>query len=205
MKKEKYGLFTAISMVVGIVIGSGIFFKADDILIAVGGSLPKALFALMIGGLIMLFGAYTMSLVASKAVNSNGILDYVELGYGKKITYYVGIFISLIYYPSLVTILSYVTASYTISLFGISGNYVWLVAVIYMVFSFLLNFISPVIAGYFQVSTMIIKLIPVFLVGVVGLVYGLSSDTLITNITSPGVTSGGLGFSFAILSTAFFI
>ena len=27
--KEKYGLFTAIAMVVGIVIGSGVFFKAE--------------------------------------------------------------------------------------------------------------------------------------------------------------------------------
>ena len=29
--KKKYGLFTAISMVVGIVIGSGVFFKAEKI------------------------------------------------------------------------------------------------------------------------------------------------------------------------------
>ena len=30
--KEKYGLFTAIAMVVGIVIGSGVFFKAEKVL-----------------------------------------------------------------------------------------------------------------------------------------------------------------------------
>ena len=30
--KERYGLFTAICMVVGIVIGSGVFFKAQNIL-----------------------------------------------------------------------------------------------------------------------------------------------------------------------------
>ena len=30
--KKKYGLFMAICMVIGIVIGSGIFFKAQDIL-----------------------------------------------------------------------------------------------------------------------------------------------------------------------------
>ena len=34
---KKYGLFTAICMVVGIVIGSGIFFKAKDVLVAAGG------------------------------------------------------------------------------------------------------------------------------------------------------------------------
>ena len=36
---KKYGLPTAICMVVGIVIGSGIFFKAEKILNATGGDL----------------------------------------------------------------------------------------------------------------------------------------------------------------------
>ena len=36
MKKNEYGLFTAITMIVGIVIGSGIFFKSDNILVATG-------------------------------------------------------------------------------------------------------------------------------------------------------------------------
>ena len=39
--KKKYGLFTAISMVVGIVIGSGVFFKAEKILNVTGGNLPQ--------------------------------------------------------------------------------------------------------------------------------------------------------------------
>ena len=34
--EKKYGLFTAIAMVVGIVIGSGVFFKAEKILTATG-------------------------------------------------------------------------------------------------------------------------------------------------------------------------
>ena len=36
--KKRYGLFTAIAMIIGIVIGSGIFFKSDNILIATGGN-----------------------------------------------------------------------------------------------------------------------------------------------------------------------
>ena len=39
--KEKYGLLTAIAMVVGIVIGSGVFFKAEKVLTATGGDLPR--------------------------------------------------------------------------------------------------------------------------------------------------------------------
>ena len=38
--RKKYGLFTAISMVVGIVIGSGVFFKAEKVLKETNGNIP---------------------------------------------------------------------------------------------------------------------------------------------------------------------
>lgn len=50
---KKYGLPTAIALVVGIVIGSGVFFKAEKILTATGGSLPLGILAWAIGGGIM--------------------------------------------------------------------------------------------------------------------------------------------------------
>lgn len=40
--QKKYGLPTAIALVVGIVIGSGVFFKAEKILTATGGQRPRA-------------------------------------------------------------------------------------------------------------------------------------------------------------------
>lgn len=40
--EKKYGLFTAICMVVGIVVGSGVFFKAQVILQKTGGDMPSA-------------------------------------------------------------------------------------------------------------------------------------------------------------------
>ena len=42
---KKYGLFTAICMVVGIVIGSGVFFKAQTILQKTDGDLPLGILA----------------------------------------------------------------------------------------------------------------------------------------------------------------
>ena len=52
--EKKYGLITAICMVVGIVIGSGIFFKAQDILNITQGNMPLGIIAWIIGGVIML-------------------------------------------------------------------------------------------------------------------------------------------------------
>ncbi len=39
MEQRKYGLFTAIAMIIGIVIGSGIYFKSYNILYFTGGNI----------------------------------------------------------------------------------------------------------------------------------------------------------------------
>ena len=44
--QKKYGLATAIAMVIGIVIGSGVFFKAEKVLNATGGNLSLGILAI---------------------------------------------------------------------------------------------------------------------------------------------------------------
>ena len=58
---RKYGLFTAICMVVGIVIGSGVFFKAQTILQKTGGNMPMGILAWIIGGATTLVCLLTFS------------------------------------------------------------------------------------------------------------------------------------------------
>jgi APA family basic amino acid/polyamine antiporter len=64
--QKKYGLLTAIAMVVGIVIGSGVFFKAEKVLTATGGNLPLGILAWVIGGLIMIVCAYVFATMATR-------------------------------------------------------------------------------------------------------------------------------------------
>ena len=66
----------------------------------------------------------------------------------------------------------------------------------YLCCSFGLNALSPKIAGHFQTSTTIIKLIPIGLMAIVGVIVGLANGTLANNFNAaPIVTdaaSGGL-------------
>ena len=48
--KKKYGLLTAMGMVIGIVIGSGVFFKAQNVLNSTKGDMPLGIIAWLIGG-----------------------------------------------------------------------------------------------------------------------------------------------------------
>ncbi len=191
-------------MVVGIVIGSGVFFKADDVLKASGGNLSTALLAWLIGGSIMVVTAYVFSKIATRIEKVNGVVDYFEQAYGQKAGYMVGWFMTFIYYPTLVAVLAWVSANYTVGLFGLEGG-LWPISFVYLTGFFLLNYFSPVLAGKWQVTSTLVKLIPLGLVAVVGGFAGLMNGQTLANFTQTAQTvadSGG-GLAVATLSTAF--
>jgi APA family basic amino acid/polyamine antiporter len=201
--QRKYGIWTATAMVIGIVIGSGVFFKADDVLAASGGKLSTALLAWLIGGSIMIITAYVFAQIATRIEKVNGVVDYFEEAYGWRAGYLVAWFMTLVYYPTLVAVLAWVSANYSIGLLGLE-NGVWLLSTLYLILFFLLNCYSPVLAGKWQVSATIIKLIPLALVAVVGLFSGLMNGQTLKSFagTAQNVSSGG-GLAVATLATAF--
>ena len=202
--QKKYGFWTATAMVVGIVIGSGVFFKADDVLKASGGDLPTALLAWLIGGSIMVVTAYVFSKIATRIERVNGVVDYFEEAYGQKAGYMVAWFMTFIYYPTLVAVLAWVSANYTAGLIGMPQS-VWVISAVYLTAFFLLNYYSPILAGKWQVASTVIKLIPLAFVAVVGTTIGFMSGQTLENFAqcAQTVSSGGGGLAVATLSTAF--
>ena len=204
--KKKYGLVTAIAMVVGIVIGSGVFFKAEKILNLTGGNLPLAILAWIIGGLIMIVCAYTFSIMATRYERVNGVVDYAEMTVGKGYGYSVGWFMAVIYYPTLTSVLAWVSARYVGVLFGldITGGSVMTIAAFFLIASYALNSLSPILAGKFQVTTTVIKLVPLLLTAVVGTIVGLVRGVTVENFTTvvTQVNTGSALFS-AVCATAF--
>ena len=207
--KPKYGLITAIAMIVGIVIGSGVFFKAEKVLNIMGGNLPLGILAWVVGGAIMIIFGYTFSILATRHAGVGGIVDYAEALVGKPYAYVLGWFTTFIYYPAMTGVLSWVTARYFGALIGWSLNSVdvMLLSFGFMILSYAVNTLSPIIAGKVQVSTTVIKLIPLFLMAIVGTIVGLANGTTIenfTNIPEVGPEGGMLkAFFGAIVAAAF--
>jgi len=207
--EKKYGLFTAIAMVVGVVIGSGVFFKADDVLTLTNGNLIFALLAWIIGAFAMIFGSLVFAEYAQRIEKSNGVVDYSEEAYGKKFGYLVGWFKGTLYYSPLSSILAWVSALYTVVLIGgqtpDNSALTWILAVVYMALAYALNYYAPVLSGQFQVATTVIKLIPLTLIAVVGSIVGLSNGVLVENFTSAAANVGGNGgtLASAVVATAF--
>ena len=204
--KKKYGLITAICMVVGIVIGSGVFFKATPVFTNNGGNMIKSLLTVIVVGALMTVCAYTFSILAGRHSKINGIVDYAEAEVGEGLAYTIGWFLSIIYYPVIASTLAWVSANYTSSLFEIgSANVRLLITAAYLTLSFVLNIISPKISGKFQVSTTVIKLIPLTIMAIVGTIIGLVNGQTLENLTqeTTSLVSTSGNFFAAIVAFAF--
>ena len=220
--EKKYGLFTAICMVVGIVVGSGVFFKAQVILQKTGGDMPLGVLAWLIGGAIMIVCILAFSAMAQKYEKVNGIVDYAEAIVGKRYGYYIGWFLSTTYYPTLTSALAWLSARYTLVFVTsvdpdfplivpadaggcIIGPECLALMLFYMVCAYAVNALSPKLAGKFQVATTVIKFIPLALMAVVGIIFGLANGMLTNNFTTPAVgyeVTGSPLFA-AVCATAF--
>ena len=66
--EKRYGLITAISMVIGIVIGSGVFFKAVKVLSLTGGSMGQSLLVIGAVGLICIVCSCVFAEMGTKYV-----------------------------------------------------------------------------------------------------------------------------------------
>ncbi len=206
---KRYGLFTAICMVVGIVIGSGVFFKAQDILNYTGGNMLLGILAWVIGGAVMIICAFNFANFSTKYVKVNGIVDYAEAIVGEKYAYMVGWFIATIYFPAMTAVLAWVSARYTLLLFNpqadITGGLCMALGAFYLCLMYAINMLSPRLAGKLAVSATVIKLIPLALIIVVGTVCGLVSGST-TEAFAGSVQAGSEDFSsvFAGIAAAVF-
>ena len=203
---KKYGLPMAVCMVVGTVIGSGVFFKAQNVLAATGGNMPLGILAWVITGVLMVICSAQFAVMATKYQKVSGVVDYAEATCGKSYAYYLAWFLTNIYYPGMTGVLAWVSARYFGVLFGwhLAGPEVLAMAGFFLIMTYTLNTFSPKLAGKVQVSATVIKLIPIGLMAVVGTIAGLINGTLTNNfntVVTEVAGGAGSGLFAAIVAT----
>ncbi len=214
--EKRYGLPTAISMVIGIVIGSGVFIKGGKVLNLTNGNLWQGIAVVGIVGLICIICSLVFATLGSRYEKVNGVVDYAEMALGPNYAYYVGWFMNFIYVPALVAMLAFFSAMMFLQLFGINAvdfttgqiNPTAIgVGAGFMMLGYGINTLSPKLAGKMQVGMTVIKLIPLILMGIVGtiagLVNGATANVLSYIQSAEYVAVDGAGFFKAIVGFAF--
>lgn len=212
---RKYGLLMTFCLVVGTVIGSGIFFRNEAILEAIGHNMWYGVAAWGIGGLIALVIAYVFATLAVRHTEHSGLVGLSEYLVGRRYGYLFGWFLATIFFPSLTGILAWVAARFTVELFGWDVNQffsaqTYMIALFYLVAVYAMTVLSPKLASYFHISCTAIKVIPLIGMGVVGTIAGLVNGTTLENanqisfeVTHSAVVAGANPFFVALVATVF--
>lgn len=207
--KKQYGIWTGIAMVVGIVIGSGVFLKAGGVLKLAGGNLKLSILAWFIGGLIMITSSFCFAVFATKVTKYNGVVVYVEVASNEKIGYSLAWMITSFYYPIVASIVALFAGSYFFKMIGLNigltdwQNFLFAFGIITLVV--IMNYLSPIIASRFQISATVVKLIPILLIAIGGLFASLivGNDYGIINAFKNNAEGYELNFGEAVKKTAF--
>lgn len=207
--KKQYGLWTGIAMVVGIVIGSGVFLKAGGVLALSGGNLKISLLAWLVGGIIMVASGFCFAVFATKITKYNGVVDYVETATNKKLGYGLAWLMTTFYYPIITSIVALFAGSYFFTMIGANvgltdpANFLFAFGVVTLLI--ILNYFSPMLSAKFQISATVIKLIPILIIAVVGLFasFIIGDDFGIVNAFKENADGYVVSFGDAVKKTAF--
>ena len=139
----------------------------------------------------------------------NGLVDYAEATMGRRYAYNMGWFMAVLYTPCLVSVLAWICARYFCVLIGwqdrITSGACMTIAALFLCLDYTLNALSPRLAGKFQVSTTVIKMVPLALMALVGTVIGLANGHMAENFAtmSTASISTGEGLMASTVAVAF--
>ena len=208
--EAKYGLFTAISMVIGQVIGSGIFFKVDDVLSATQGNVLAGFLGFIIVGISVVFAGISMANYAEILPKEGGILSYVTYRFGNTAAYFVGWMYMSLFYPALTAVLFTVSGIYIAHLladflnFSPTPLHFALIGFVNLVIFFCINIFRPRSSGIFQQMTTVLKVLPLIFIASLGILSLVKGDVSQVN-TFTQIGNGVQNQSFLLLVAASFI
>lgn len=187
--------FEALAIVVGMIIGSGIFLK-PGIVLSNAGTPWMSILAWGVGGIITLASALTVAEIAAAIPKSGGLYTYLGELYGGVFGYLLGWVQAVISYPASVAALAIAFATYSGYFVPLNGWQQKLLAVAILAFILTMNVIATRFGGIIQTVATVGKLIPV--AGIIGV--GLFSN-LAPGFDGISVPAAGAGFGAAVLGT----
>lgn len=185
----------ALSIVVGVIIGSGIFLK-PGVVLNNAGSPWMSILAWVAGGIITLASALSVAEIASAIPKSGGLYTYLGELYGDIFGFLLGWVQTIISYPASVGALAIAFASYSGYFLPMNGLQQKLLAVAILAFILLMNVIATKYGGIIQTLATVGKLIPV--IGIIGV--GLFSGAA-PGFSGIHAAATGAGFGVAVLGT----
>lgn len=200
--KRDLGFFPALSTVMGLVIGGGVFFKISSVTAATG-SASLTITVWLLAGFITINAGLTIAELASALPVAGGIYKYIEYIYGKVPAFLLAWAQSVIYYPAGISALSIIFATQIMNLCNISSTWRIPIAISLAVFIYVVNLFGAKVGGRIQSIALVGKLIPIVLIIVVGIFTPSTNPVSLFPVTAGSHSNFWASLGGGLLATMF--
>ncbi len=167
---RRLGVFSSTMIVVGGIIGAGIFLSPVDVAQRVGHP-TLILTAWLLGGVIALIGAVCFAELAARMPKAGGSYVYLREAFGPLPAFLFGWTLLLIIATGATAAVAMIFANYTVSFLGLAPIWVKPLAIAAIVFLAGVNYRGVVPGAVVQNLFVVLKLVPLAVLAVLGLVF----------------------------------
>ena len=189
--QKNLGAAAALSTVVGMVIGGGVFFKPQAVYEITGGGPGLGMIAWVLAGIMTITAGLTAAEVSAAIPKTGGIMVYIEEIYGKKLGFLTGWMQSVLFFPATIAAISVMFGQQAAILLGNESLVIPMTVGVILLIGVLNTFGSKT-SGAIQTVSTVCKLIPLVLIIVFGFIKGGGNNPIVQPLVAEGISPTGV-------------
>jgi APA family basic amino acid/polyamine antiporter len=194
--------FSAFIMVIGTIIGSGIFFKPTAVFSATGTA-GLGMIAWVIGGLLALAGGLTVAEIGTLIPETGGMMTYMEKMYGRSVGFIMAWSQMIIFYPARFAAAAVICATQACNLLDLGNSHIVPIAIGIFTLVTLINALGNAATDALQNTATFLKFVPIVIIILAG--FFLNHHPVQISLLPVTLSSHPLfsGLSLAVIATLY--
>ena len=184
--QKNLGAAAALSTVVGMVIGGGVFFKPQAVYEITGGGPGLGMIAWVLAGIMTITAGLTAAEVSAAIPKTGGMMVYIEEIYGKKLGFLTGWMQSVLFFPATIAAISVMFGQQAAILLGNESLVIPMTVGVILLIGVLNTFGSKT-SGAIQTVSTVGKLLPLILIMIFGFIKGEGNNPIVQPMVAEGV------------------
>ena len=189
--QKNLGIAAALSTVVGMVIGGGVFFKPQAVYTLTGGAPGLGILAWIIAGIMTITAGLTAAEVSAAIPKTGGMMVYIEEIYGKKLGFLTGWMQTVLFFPATAAAIAVMFGQQAALLLN-NSSLVMPMSIGVILLIGILNTFGSKTSGAIQTVSTVCKLIPLGLIIVFGFIKGSGDNPIMNPLVAEGISPMGI-------------
>ena len=189
--QKNLGIAAALSTVVGMVIGGGVFFKPQAVYTLTGGAPGLGILAWIIAGIMTITAGLTAAEVSAAIPKTGGMMVYIEEIYGKKLGFLTGWMQTVLFFPATAAAIAGMFGQQAALLLN-NSSLVMPMSIGVILLIGILNTFGSKTSGAIQTVSTVCKLIPLVLIIVFGFIKGSGDNPIMNPLVAEGIRPMGI-------------